>query len=170
MDVVVGRRHTVDQKLRYLFINLTVTRKYWHHRQPIFFPSYYGSWGILELFRQTKISILVCCAPHDQTNWTTIAKMPMTWHGGCIKKAFQMTLLIWITYVKLILLCYLYQFQKLDFSYHLKFLNQNFNLGLLCTARPNQLDDHCVNAHDLTRGLYEQGYSHDPSHLKYGYR
>ena len=96
MDVVVGRRHTVDQKLRYLFINLTVTRKYWHHRQPIFFPSYYGSWGILELFRQTKISILVCCAPHDKTNWTTIAKMPMTWHGGCIKKAFQMTLKVFL--------------------------------------------------------------------------
>ena len=63
--------------------------------------------------------------------------------------------------------CHPFQFQKLDFLYHLKFLNQNFNLGLLCTARPNQLDDHRVNAHDLTRGLYEKGYSHDPSHLNY---
>ena len=50
-----------------------------------------------------------------------------------------------------------------------RFLKKNLIHGLLCTARPDQLDDHRVNAHDLTRGLYEKGYSHDPSHLNYAY-
>ena len=49
MDVVVGRRHTVNQKLKYLFINLRVARKYGHHRQPNCLPSM----RILELFRMT---------------------------------------------------------------------------------------------------------------------
>ena len=51
-----GRHHTVDQKLRYLFINLTLTCKYGHNRQPNCLPSIYGRLGILALFRMTLLA------------------------------------------------------------------------------------------------------------------